>query len=117
MLEQARFSLARAGVEQMAVSTGPEARRQSAPWAAAGVAAVLSVPAAAASFVLQYAICANATFSVSSVLAAMVGTHVLIGIGEALITLFAVGAVLASRSDLVYGYTGEKASLEIRNAS
>lgn len=85
--------------------------------AAAGMAALISVPAAAASFVLQYAIGANATFSVSAVLAAMVGTHVLIGIGEALITLFAVGAVLASRSDLVYGYTGEKASLEIRNAS
>ena len=85
--------------------------------AAAGVAALVSVPAAAAGFVLQYAIGANATFSVSAVLTAMVGTHVLIGIGEALITMFAVGAVLASRSDLVYGYKGEKASLEIRSAS
>ena len=84
--------------------------------AAAGVAAVISVPAAAAGFVLQYAIGANATFSVSSVLAAMVGTHVLIGIGEALITVFAVGAVLASRSDLVYGYKNQKSSLEIRSA-
>jgi len=85
--------------------------------AAAGVAALISVPAAAAGFVLQYAIGANATFSVGAVLTAMVGTHILIGIGEALITLFAVGAVLASRSDLVYGYKGEKASLEIRSAS
>jgi cobalamin biosynthesis protein CbiM len=85
--------------------------------AAAGVAALVSVPAAAAGFVLQYAIGANATFSVGAVLTAMVGTHILIGIGEALITLFAVGAVLASRSDLVYGYKGEKASLEIRSAS
>jgi len=85
--------------------------------AAAGVAALVSVPAAAAGFVLQYAIGANATFSVSAVLTAMVGTHVLIGIGEALITMFAVGAVLASRSDLVYGYKGETASLEIRSAS
>jgi len=91
-------------------------KTKSSTAAAAGIAALISVPAAAASFVLQYAIGANATFSVSAVLAAMVGTHVLIGIGEALITLFAVGAVLASRSDLVYGYTGEKASLEIRNA-
>ena len=47
----------------------------------------------------------------------MVSTHVLIGIGEALITAFAVGAVLASRSDLVYGYKGEKQALEIRSAS
>jgi cobalt/nickel transport system permease protein len=84
---------------------------------AAGVAALISVPAAAAGFVLQYAIGANATFSVSAVLTAMVGTHVLIGIGEALITMFAVGAVLASRSDLVYGYKGDTASLEIRSAS
>lgn len=83
---------------------------------AAGIAALISVPAAAASFVLQYAIGANATFSVSSVLTAMVGTHILIGIGEALITIFAVGAVLASRSDLVYGYKNEKSSLEIRSA-
>jgi len=85
--------------------------------AAAGVAALVSVPAAAAGFVLQYAIGANATFSVGAVLTAMVGTHILIGIGEALITLFAVGAVLASRSDLVYGYKGDTASLEIRSAS
>jgi cobalamin biosynthesis protein CbiM len=84
---------------------------------AAGIAAALSVPAAAGSFVLQYAIGANATFSVSSVLAAMVGTHFLIGIGEALITVFAVGAVLASRSDLVYGYKSHGSTLEIRSAA
>jgi cobalamin biosynthesis protein CbiM len=82
----------------------------------AGLAGLLSVPAAAAGFVLQYAIGANATFSVTAVLTAMVSTHVLIGIGEALITAFAVGAVLASRSDLVYGYKGEKQTLEIRSA-
>ena len=83
----------------------------------AGLAGLLSVPAAAAGFVLQYSIGANATFSVSAVLTAMISTHVLIGIGEALITAFAVGAVLASRSDLVYGYKGEKQALEIRSAS
>jgi cobalamin biosynthesis protein CbiM len=82
----------------------------------AGLAGLLSVPAAAAGFVLQYAIGANATFSVTAVLTAMVSTHVLIGIGEALITAFAVGAVLASRSDLVYGYKGGKQALEIRSA-
>jgi cobalamin biosynthesis protein CbiM len=81
---------------------------------AAAIAALLSVPAAAAGFVLQYAIGANATFSVSAVLTAMIGTHLLIGIGEALITFFAVGAVLASRSDLVYGYKNQVTQLEIR---
>jgi cobalamin biosynthesis protein CbiM len=83
----------------------------------AGLAGLLSVPAAAAGFVLQYSIGANATFSVSAVLTAMISTHILIGIGEALITAFAVGAVLASRSDLVYGFKGEKQALEIRSES
>ena len=59
-------------------------------------------------------ISANATFSVSTVLTAMVGTHVLIGIGEALITGLTVSAVLASRSDLVYGWKGNATVLEIR---
>ncbi len=84
--------------------------------AAAGIAALISVPAAAAGFVVQYAIGATAPFSVTSVLAAMVGTHILIGIGEALITIFAVGAILASRSDLVYGYRSQRLSLEVRTA-
>lgn len=83
---------------------------------ASGVAGLLSVPAAAAGFVLQYAIGATATFSVSAVLAAMVSTHFLIGIGEALITFVAVGAVMASRPDLVYGFKGEKVILETRKA-
>ena len=78
------------------------------------IAALLSVPAAAAGFVLQYAIGANATFSVSTVLGAMVGTHVLIGIGEAIITALTVSAVLASRSDLVFGWDNQNTKLEIR---
>jgi cobalt/nickel transport system permease protein len=81
---------------------------------AAGIGALLSVPAAALGFTLQYAMGANATFSVSTVLTAMVGTHVLIGIGEALITGLTVSAVLASRSDLVYGWKDNKTELEIR---
>ena len=79
------------------------------------IGALLSVPAAALGFTLQYAMGANATFSVSTVLGAMVGTHVLIGIGEALITGLTVSAVLASRSDLVYGWKGNTTELEIRH--
>ena len=81
---------------------------------ASAIGALLSVPAAALGFTLQYAMGANATFSVSTVLGAMVGTHVLIGIGEALITGLTVSAVLASRSDLVYGWKGNETVLEIR---
>jgi ABC-type Co2+ transport system permease subunit len=46
----------------------------------------------------------------------MVGTHILIGIGEGIISALAVGAVMASRSDLVYGYRGEKVTLEMRKS-
>lgn len=83
---------------------------------AAGVAGLVSVPAAAAGFVAQYAIGANATFSVMTVLSAMISTHFIIGIGEALITFVAVGAVMASRPDLVYGFKGTVARLETREA-
>jgi ABC-type Co2+ transport system permease subunit len=44
----------------------------------------------------------------------MVGTHILIGIGEAVITFLTISAVLASRSDLVFGYKGNAQELEIR---
>ena len=44
----------------------------------------------------------------------MLGTHILIGIGEGIITALAVGAVMASRSDLVYGYQGTNQKLETR---
>jgi cobalamin biosynthesis protein CbiM len=79
------------------------------------VSALISVPAAAIGFVIQYAIGANATFSVGTVLNAMVGTHILIGIGEAIITALTVSAVLASRSDLVFGWDDKNIKLEIRS--
>jgi cobalt/nickel transport system permease protein len=78
------------------------------------ISALISVPAAAVGFVIQYAIGANATFSVGAVLNAMVGTHILIGIGEAIITALTVSAVLASRSDLVFGWDKKNTTLEIR---
>lgn len=83
---------------------------------AAAVAAFISVPAAVLAFVLQYAIGANSTFSVTAVLTGMMSAHIVIGAGEALITALSVTAVLASRPDLVYGYRGSKQQLEIRKA-
>jgi cobalamin biosynthesis protein CbiM len=83
---------------------------------AAAIAAFISVPAAVLGFVLQYAIGANSTFSVTAVFTGMMGAHLLIGIGEAVITAFAVTAIMASRPDLVYGYRGAKQQLEIRKA-
>lgn len=79
------------------------------------ISALISVPAAAIGFVIQYAIGANATFSVGTVLNAMVGSHILIGIGEAIITALTVSAVLASRSDLVFGWDSKNSPLEKRS--
>jgi len=81
---------------------------------AAAIGALISVPAAAVGFVLQYAVGATATYETSAVLTAMVGTHILIGIGEAIITFLTISAVLASRSDLVFGYKSNAQELEIR---
>ena len=81
---------------------------------AAAIAGLISVPAAAASFVFQYALGANATYSIGTVLAAMVSTHVLIGIGEALITFLTIRIVLASRADLVFGWQAFKPKLEVK---
>lgn len=74
--------------------------------AAAGVAAFLSVPVAAAAFVVEYAIGGTGDAPVRTVFAAMIGVHTLIGIGEGLITAMVLGAVLASRPDLVHGAAG-----------
>jgi len=70
---------------------------------AAGVAAGISVVLASLGFAVQYAIGGEGAASVGTVAAAMVGVHLLIGIGEGVITALVVGAVLASRPDLVAG--------------
>ena len=71
--------------------------------AASGIAAGLAPPLAALMFTLEYAIGGNGAASVGTVAAAMIGVHVLIGIGEGVITAMAIGAVLAVRPDLVWG--------------
>ncbi len=70
---------------------------------AAGVAAGSSVVLAALGFSLQYAVGGEGGASIATVTSAMVGVHLLIGIGEGLVTALVVGAVLASRPDLVHG--------------
>jgi cobalt/nickel transport system permease protein len=71
--------------------------------AASFAAALVSVPAAAVSFTAAYALGGTVDVSIGKILTAMAGAHVLIGIGEAVITALTVGAVLAVRPDLVYG--------------
>lgn len=88
--------------------------RRSSILLATFVAALLSVPAAALAFTLEYALGGTATFSITQVLVSMTSVHVLIGIGEAVITTLTVGAVLAARPDLVYGARGFLPDLEIQ---
>jgi cobalt/nickel transport system permease protein len=71
--------------------------------AAAGVAAGISVVLASLAFVVEYAAGGNGGAPVGTVLAAMVGVHTLIGIGEGVITALTVGLVLGVRPDLVHG--------------
>ncbi|MFJ8646102.1 energy-coupling factor ABC transporter permease [Streptomyces sp. NPDC093546] len=78
------------------------------------VAALVSVPAAAAAFTLIYAVGGTTDVPVDKVVTAMVGVHTLIGIGEAAITTATVGAVIAVRPDLVYGARGLSAPLKLR---
>ncbi|MEU0086139.1 energy-coupling factor ABC transporter permease [Streptomyces sp. NPDC006274] len=78
------------------------------------VAALVSVPASAAAFTLVYAVGGVTEVPVGSVLTAMVGVHVLIGVGEAVITMLTVGAVVAVRPDLVYGARGLSVPLKLR---
>ena len=73
---------------------------------AAAVAALLSVPAAAAVFTGLFAVGGTADVPVDTVLTAMLGWHTVIGVGEAAITALVVGAVVASRPDLVHGARG-----------
>lgn len=84
---------------------------------ATAVASFLSVPAAALAFVAEYAIGGTTNVELSTVLAAMVGTHALIGIGEAIITTLTVAAVLAARPDLVYGARDLRTKLTITSTS
>ncbi|TGB07183.1 energy-coupling factor ABC transporter permease [Streptomyces sp. MZ04] len=78
------------------------------------VAALLSVPAAALAFTFLYALGGTTDVSIGKVATAMIGVHVLIGIGEAAITALTVGAVIAVRPDLVYGARGLTQKLKLR---
>ncbi|MFJ6012767.1 energy-coupling factor ABC transporter permease [Streptomyces sp. NPDC092952] len=78
------------------------------------VSALVSVPAAAVAFTLVYWVGGTTDIPIGKVFTAMVGVHVLIGIGEALITALTVGAVIAVRPDLVHGARGLATTLKLR---
>lgn len=70
---------------------------------AAGIAAGVSVTFSAMAFSIEWLFGATAPVPFDTVFGAVVGVHLLIGIGEGLITAMIVGSVVASRPDLVHG--------------
>ncbi|MGC5016229.1 energy-coupling factor ABC transporter permease [Streptosporangium sp. DT93] len=91
-------------------------RGRGAVVAASFVAALISVPATALVFTLLFWIGGTAPIEIGTVAAAMGGVHLLIGIGEGLITAVTVSTVLAVRPDLVYGAREIVAPLVLRGA-
>ncbi|MEQ4205423.1 energy-coupling factor ABC transporter permease [Actinopolymorpha sp. B9G3] len=81
-------------------------RRPGSAAPAAFVAALISVPVSALCFVGLYAVGGTAEISLGALMAAMLGWHVLIGIGEAAITAATVASIVAVRPDLVHGARG-----------
>lgn len=71
--------------------------------AASGVAAGFAVVLASLAFTVEYAVGGTGGASATTVGVAMIGVHVLIAVGEGVITALTVSAVLASRPDLVWG--------------
>lgn len=69
---------------------------------ASAVAAFVSVPATAATFATLFLIGGTANTPAGPLFGSMVGVHLVIGLGEALITAAVVSTVMATRPDLVF---------------
>ncbi|PRX46511.1 cobalt/nickel transport system permease protein [Prauserella shujinwangii] len=75
-------------------------------------AALVNTVAAALGFVLEYALGGQGAVSLGGLAAALVGVHLLIGVGEGVITALTVGAVAGVRPDLVYLLRGRASARE-----
>jgi cobalt/nickel transport system permease protein len=92
-------------------------RRGDVPVAGLGaiafIAAVVGTVCASMGFVIEYALGGAATTSLGTVASYMLGTHVLIGIGEGVITALTVMAVARARPDLVYLLRSSRVDAEV----
>jgi cobalt/nickel transport system permease protein len=100
------------GVAKVVLGVLP--RRPASMVPASFVAALVSVPVAALAFVGLYALGGAADLTLGTLAVSMVGWHLLIGLGEAVITAATVSAVVAVRPDLVYAARGLQPVLELR---
>ncbi|WP_425427402.1 energy-coupling factor ABC transporter permease [Actinopolyspora alba] len=86
----------------VAVALRPLARRnRSGLLVTAFLAGTINTVMASVGFLLEYWIGGAAGFSVAQAVLPMLGIHLLIGIGEGIITALTVGAVAAGRPDLI----------------
>jgi cobalt/nickel transport system permease protein len=69
---------------------------------ATAIGALISVPVAALAFTGLYAIGGTVDIPLGKLATAMVGWHILVGLGESIITAAVLSAVVATRPDLVY---------------
>lgn len=83
---------------------------------AAAIGGLASVPAAALVFVGLYAIGGTAPIPLPALTAAMLGWHLLIGVGEAVITAAVLGAVVAARPDVVWACRSLRSDLVLVDA-
>ncbi len=80
------------------------------------VGALVSVPVAALCFTGLYAVGGAVDIPLGKLATAMVGWHVLVGLGEAVITAAVLSAVVATRPDLVYAARHLQADLVLVDA-
>lgn len=81
------------------------------------VASVFSVVMASQGFVLEYWLGGTTQLSLSTIAVAMAGSHLLIGIGEGIITATTVVTVAKVRPDLIYGLRAVRARASARPAA
>lgn len=84
------------------------------PAAVAG--AFVSVPITAMAFVGLFAVGGTVDVPLGEVAVAVFGVHILIGIGEAVITGLTIASILAVRPDLIYAVRGYRQNLDLRTA-
>lgn len=97
------MALLTCAVAHLVVTVGTRALPHGRSWvlAVSFSAALLSVPVAALGFALLFGIGGTTDVPLGTLAVAVGGVHVLIGLGEAVITAFTVSSVLAVRPDLV----------------
>lgn len=86
-------------------------KRPSSVVPAAAIGGLVSVPVAALLFVGLYAIGGTAPIALPTLATAMVGWHLLIGVGEAVITAAVLAAIVVARPDVVHACRGLRADL------